>query len=318
MAPALTIVTGFLGGGKTTFLRAVLERGAGGRRLGLIVNELGAVGFDGRALERAGGPPLVELTGGCICCAAGSDFLLAVEQIIDYADPDAIVIESTGLADPGGMIRQARAAGLPLDAVVAIAGATDLELALAASPVAEWQLRAADIIALSKLDLADAAARALTEQRVRALSQRALILPAAELAAAPDLLFGPRRAADPPLAPDHLARDGFASILWESDAPLRRAALEAALVALGPQVYRAKGLVHCTDAPWPDELQLVAGRHTLSATRLREPPPHLNRLVLIGPDIAAHAAALRARLAACADTPERAAGWLGRYHTARS
>lgn len=314
MVPPLTIVTGFLGGGKTTLLRAVLESGAGGRRLGLIVNEIGAIGFDGQALDRAGGPPLVELTGGCICCAAGSDFLFAVEEIIDYAAPDAIVIETTGLAEPGGMIRQARAAGLPLDAVVAVAGATDLEAARAASPVAEWQLRAADIIALSKLDLAGAAGRAAAEERVRAINQRALILPATELAAAPDLLFGPRLApADPPPTPDHMAQDGFESLIWEGDTPLRRAVLEATLDELAPLVYRAKGLIHCSDAPWPDELQLVAGRYSLRATRLRTPPPRLNRLVLIGAGLGERAADLRARLDACVDTPERAERWLQSY-----
>jgi len=315
-APPLTIVTGFLGGGKTTLLRAVLERGAGGRRLGLIVNEIGAAGFDGPALTRAGALPLVELTGGCVCCAAGSDFLLAVEELVDYAAPHAIVVETTGLAEPGGMVRQARAAGLPLDAVVAVAGVADLDAALAASPVAEWQLRAADIVALSKLDLAAPPASAAAEARIRALNPRAILLPAPELAAAPELLFGPRLGPDPEPIPDHLTRDGFGSLLWEGNAPLRRASLEQALAELGPLVYRAKGLVHCTDAPWPDELQLVAGRHALRATRLRERPAHLNRLVLIGAVIAARADALRARLDACADTPERAAGWLERYEAA--
>lgn len=313
MTPPLTIVTGFLGSGKTTLLRALLDSGAGGRRLAVIVNEFGQVGIDGAALARAGGAPLVELAGGCVCCEAGSDFLLAVEELIDRG-PDQIVIETSGLAEPGGIIRRARGAGLPLDAVVAVADALNLEAALAASPVAEWQLRAADIVVLSKVDAAPAAARAAAEARLRALSPRAAIVPAAHGRVAPDLLFGPRLApAEPPPAPGHLPGDGFSSLAWSGDAPLRRAALEAALAALPASVYRAKGLVHCTDAPWPDELQLVAGRHTLTAVRLREPARPLNRLVLLGPGLDAQGPVIGAALDACADTPERAEAWWGRY-----
>jgi G3E family GTPase len=313
MTPPLTIVTGFLGSGKTTLLRALLDSGAGGRRLALVVNEFGQVGIDGAALERAGAAPLVELAGGCVCCEAGSDFLLAVEELIDR-EPDQIVVEASGLAEPGGIIRRARGAGLPLDAVVAVADAVNLDAALAASPVAEWQLRAADIIVLSKVDAAPPAVRAGAEARLRALNPRAAIVPAAHGRVPADLLFGPRLAPDdPPPAPGHLAHDGFTSLVWTSDAPLRRAALEAALDALPATIYRAKGLVHCTDAPWPDELQLVCGRHALAAVRLREPVRPLNRVVLLGSQLGADGPAALAALDACADTPERAEGWWQRY-----
>lgn len=314
MTPALTILTGFLGSGKTTLLRALLERGAGGRRVALIVNELGQIGLDGATLERASRTPLVELTGGCVCCEAGSDFLFAVEELIDVADPDQIVIETTGLAEPGGMIRRARAAGLPLDAVVAVADALNLEAALRASPVTGWQLRAADIVVLSKVDQASAAERAAAATRVRALNARAAIIQAAHGDVEPTLLFGPRgNNSDPLPVLDHLAQDGFASVVWTSNQPLRRKALEATLGALPAEVYRAKGLLHCTDAPWPDELHLVCGRHTLTAVRLRAPAEPLNQVVLLGPRIGEHAAALVASLDGCADSPTRATDWLARY-----
>jgi G3E family GTPase len=313
MTPPLTIVTGFLGSGKTTLLRALLAGGSGGRRLALIVNEFGQVGLDGAALARAGAAPLVELAGGCLCCAAGSDFLLAVEELLDY-EPEQIVVEASGLAEPGGLIRQARGAGLTLDAVVAVADAANLDAALAAAPVTTWQLQAADLIVLSKVDLVAPAALVAAEQRLRTLNPRAAIIPAAQGAVPADLLFGPRPMRDDPVpAPGHLAGDGFDQISWSGEAPLRRAALVATLEGLPPTVYRAKGLVHCSDAPWPDELQLVCGRHSLSAVRLRTPAAPLNRLVLLGPGLAALADELRARLDTCADTPARAAAWRERY-----
>ncbi|GAB4431266.1 MAG: GTP-binding protein [Chloroflexi bacterium OHK40] len=307
--PGITIVTGFLGSGKTTLLRALLERGAGGRRPGLIVNEFGQIGLDGPALERAGGAPVVELSGGCVCCEAGSDFLVAVEELLDY-EPDQIVIETSGLAEPGGIIRRVRAAGLPLDAVIAVADAANLDAALAASPVAEWQLRAADLVVLSKADLVDPAAAIA---RVRAITPRAAILPAAHGAVPPELLFGPRvRPGDPAPMPGHTAHDGFESLAWTGEAPLRRATFESALATLPRNVYRAKGLVHCSDAPWADEVQVVCGRVALSAVRLKALTTPLNQLVLLGPGLDEVAPTILAALDACADTPERVEAWRGR------
>lgn len=312
MSPPITIVTGFLGSGKTTLLKALLERGADGRRVGLVVNEFGQIGIDGAALQRAGAPPLVELTGGCLCCEAGSDFLVAVEELSDY-DPDQIVVETSGLAEPGAIIRRARGAGLRLDAVVAVADALNLEAALAAAPVAAWQLRAADLIVLSKVDLAVLAALAGAEARLRELNSRAAIVHAANGALPPDLIFGPRLAPDEPAeVVAHREADGFSSLVWSGDAPLRRAALEEAVAALPAAVYRAKGLVQCTDAPWADEVQLVCGRLSLSAVRLREPSRPLNRIVLLGRELEGQRQRLIELLDACADTPERGAAWWAR------
>jgi G3E family GTPase len=238
---------------------------------------------------------------------------MAVEELIDMADPEQIVVETTGLAEPGGMIRQARAAGLPLDAVVAVAAADGLFDALAASPVAKWQLRAADILALSKVDLASPEQIARAEAQLRALNPRAPILRAARGALDPQLLFGPRLAADPDAAPGHLRRDGFGSFVWAGDAPLRRAALVAAMEGLPPQIYRAKGVVHCGDAPWPDELHYVGGRLELTAFRPRAPARPLNQLVLIGAGAEGARAAICALLDGCAEPEGRAAAWEARY-----
>lgn len=312
MSPPITIVSGFLGSGKTTLLRALIESGADGRRLGLVVNEFGEVGFDGQALERSGAP-MIELSGGCICCAAGSDFLVAVEDLIDMTDIDQIVVETTGLAEPGGIIRQVRSAGLGLDAVVTVASAPDLETALAAAPVAEWQIRAADILVLSKIDLVADAGASATE-RLRTLNSRAALLPSIRGFVSPALLFGPRLidTETPDTTPGHLAHTDFSSVIWAGAQPLRRAALEQALSELPRQIYRAKGLIQCSDAPWADEVQFVAGRYDLSAVRLKNRPIPLNRLVFIGTGIDALADELRARLDACADSTERIAAWQGR------
>lgn len=288
MIPNVCVITGFLGSGKTTLLRALLERGLDGRRIALIVNEIGEVGFDGRQVEGLGYSEMIELTGGCICCALGSEFLLALEELIDVAAPDLILIETTGLAEPASMVRQIRAADLPLDSVVAVADALNLADALGVATVTEWQLRAADFVLLAKADLASGAQLAAAEALVRGHNRRAAVFPARNGDFDWRLVFGP--GALPPRAPedlaplpDHLAADGFAAHVWRSGRPVDRARFERALAAMPPALYRLKGHVYTGDAPWPTLVNFVCGRADLVTTRFRTPPEHLGELVLIGP-----------------------------------
>lgn len=184
-----TIVTGFLGAGKTTLVRHVLEN-AGGRRLAVIVNEFGDVGIDGDILkscgiESCGEDSIVELSNGCICCTVADDFVPALKALLDRPNPpEHIVIETSGLALPKPLVK---AFGWPevrarvtVDGVVAVVDApaaaagrfADDPAALAAaraadpsldheSPLAELfadQLACADLVVLNKADLLDAAA----------------------------------------------------------------------------------------------------------------------------------------------------------------
>src|SRR6056297_213730 len=105
-----TVVTGFLGAGKTTLIRHMLEN-AGGKRIALIINEFGDLGVDGGILKGCGiegcaEDDVMELSNGCICCTVAEDFVPTIQKLLDRADPpDHIVIETSGLALPQPLVR---------------------------------------------------------------------------------------------------------------------------------------------------------------------------------------------------------------------
>src|SRR5579864_2103820 len=105
-----TIVTGFLGAGKTSLLRHLVANAAG-RRIALVINEFGELGIDrelllGCGIENCGAEDVVELANGCICCTVAEDFLPALEKLLDRPDPpEHIVIETSGLALPKPLVK---------------------------------------------------------------------------------------------------------------------------------------------------------------------------------------------------------------------
>ena len=204
-----TIVTGFLGAGKTTLIQHLL-RTANGRRIALIVNEFGEIGIDGEILKGCGiascpEENIIELANGCICCTVAEDFLPTIEALLDRPlPPEHIVIETSGLALPKPLIKafawpEVRAR-VTVDGVIAVvdgpavaAGrfaedmdALDRQRAADAaldhdSPLAELfedQLGAADLVVLNKTDLMDAAARGAAEAIIRRECGSAKLLPA--------------------------------------------------------------------------------------------------------------------------------------------
>ena len=105
-----TIITGFLGAGKTTLIRHMLQN-AQGRRIALIINEFGDLGVDGDILKGCGDETcreedVMELSNGCICCTVADDFIPTMEKLLAREDkPDHIVIETSGLALPQPLVR---------------------------------------------------------------------------------------------------------------------------------------------------------------------------------------------------------------------
>ncbi len=201
----VTIVTGFLGAGKTTLIRHVLAH-AQGRRLALIINEFGDVGVDGEILRNCGvesSPEgnIVELANGCLCCTVADDFLPAIEGLLARQPrPDHIMIETSGLALPKPLVKAFDwpdiRARLTVDGVIAVVDAAavadgrfaDDEEKLAAQraqdpsldhdnpleEVYEDQLLCADLILLNKSDLLSGAALEKVRAQIEAAVPRAV------------------------------------------------------------------------------------------------------------------------------------------------
>lgn len=194
-----TVVTGFLGAGKTTLIRHLLEN-ARGKRIALVINEFGDLGVDGGILKGCGiescrDEDVVELSNGCICCTVADDFIPTMEKLLDREEPvDHIVIETSGLALPQPLIRAFNwpeiKAQVTIDGVVTVADAAALAEGRFASDEAavdaqrrqdemldhetplgelfEDQLSAADMVIINKTDLVDAALLDVVEANIRA------------------------------------------------------------------------------------------------------------------------------------------------------
>ena len=232
-----TIVTGFLGAGKTTLVRHVLEN-ADGRRLGIIVNEFGDVGIDGEILKSCGiescpEDAIVELANGCICCTVADDFVPALKGLLDRpVPPEHIVIETSGLALPKPLVQAFNwpeiASRVTVDGVVAVVdGAAVAAGRFADDPEAlakqraddqsldhdnpleevfEDQLLCADLVVVNKADLMSAGQRADVAQQIGQTLPRAVKLVEVQNGKVPtSVLLGLGAAAESDLAsrPSH-------------------------------------------------------------------------------------------------------------------
>ena len=175
----VTVLTGFLGAGKTTLLNRILTE-QHGKRIAVIENEFGEVGVD-QALVIGAEEELFETNNGCICCTVRGDLLRILGQLMRRRDKfDCVLIETTGLADPGPVAQtffldDELREQFVLDAIVTLVDARHFEGQIASAREAAEQVAFADVLVLNKTDLVDEAALARIESQVRAINGTAQI-----------------------------------------------------------------------------------------------------------------------------------------------
>jgi len=176
----VTVLTGFLGAGKTTLVNRILSENHG-KRIAVIENEFGEVGVD-QELVIGANEEIFETSNGCICCTVRGDLIRILGQLRKRRDRfDSVLIETTGLADPGPVaqtffIDEELKEHYALDAIVTVVDARHIEQQLVASPIALEQIAFADVILLNKIDLVDAAQLQRSERRVRGISATAAVI----------------------------------------------------------------------------------------------------------------------------------------------
>ena len=176
----VTVLTGFLGAGKTTLVNRILSE-QHGKRIAVIENEFGEVGVD-HELVIGANEEIFETSNGCICCTVRGDLIRILKQLRKRRDRfDAILIETTGLADPGPVaqtffLEEDLKPFFALDAIVTLVDARHLEQELDQSPVAREQIAFADVVLINKIDLVDSTALARIEQRVQGINGTAKVV----------------------------------------------------------------------------------------------------------------------------------------------
>lgn len=252
----LVLVTGFLGAGKTTFLRdLLLDARAKNLNVGVIINEFGDVDVDGTLLSDAA-QSLATIAGGCACCAGQDDFLEAVETM-SGAGFDALIVEASGLADPLLLLESLAAPALisrvRVAHIVCVADASNWnQSAGILGPLLRRQLTLADTIVLSKTDLVEDTALNALQIKLAQLNPRADVATLQDSATNWNWNFAPRTSNIPDLP---LAPHAHSHTLWIAlPHPLERAPLEAQLNQLSGEIWRAKGFVRLRGHA---ELQLV-------------------------------------------------------------
>ncbi|MGZ5902501.1 MAG: CobW family GTP-binding protein [Reyranella sp.] len=297
----VTLVTGFLGSGKTTLVNHILSNRQD-VRAAVLVNELGDIGIDNDLIV-ATEDGMIELNNGCICCSTNNDLVDSIVRVLGRPEPvDHIIVETTGVADPLPVAltfqRPEFRDTLRLDAIVAVADAEQFSLDLFDGIAPRNQLRHADAILLNKCDRAGAERLATVEEKIRSLNAEARLVrttqSAVPLALILDVdLFRPRHAEHDHA---HLHDDGFVSLSFESESPFSVRRLQSFLDSgRPPGLFRAKGFLWLAETGKRYVFHLVGERFTLEEDD--RGVAGTNRLVLIGQNLDVET--LRVRLANC-------------------
>ncbi len=270
----INILTGFLGSGKTLLLKDLLKEMSGKKKIAVLMNEIGEISIDAKLLEGFS-TKVFELNDGCICCSVNEDFVTVLDEVATKASPDLIVIETTGVANPMNIIYSIINPIFVIDAVITTIDAKNFLKMKDELDVAEEQLDAADVIVITKDDIATTSELTRVEDYVRAHRPNAMVFfrHAIDLS----LLFGVAypRTLNLDLAPFHSAdsggnehhhhfeHEGVEVLRFTSNDVFELTLLQSALESLPKSVWRLKGVIHLEGQANALILNFAYGRYTL-------------------------------------------------------
>jgi G3E family GTPase len=296
----VSVLTGFLGAGKTTLLNYILKEQTE-YRFGVIINEIGEVGIDGKLVETQT-EDVVELSNGCVCCTVRKDLVKGVQKLLKKDHLDYILIETTGVADPGPVAQTFL--NVPqlqqfarLDSIITVVDAEHVSAQLREAEVAREQIALADFILINKVDLVSAEDLAALEQDILELNPHAQIFHTersrVNLKQLLDLnVFDlDQKLSVAPALLDELKQNNHSditSLSFNFDQPFAVERLEPELQELSEKskVYRSKGILWIEGTPRRAVFHGVNNRFTIYWDRLWEKEEsRLSQLVFIGKDL---------------------------------
>ena len=296
----VSVLTGFLGAGKTTLLNYILKEQTD-YRFGVIINEIGEVGIDGKLVETET-EDVVELSNGCICCTVRKDLVKGVQKLLKRDQLDYILIETTGVADPGPVAQTFL--NIPqlqqfarLDSIITVVDAENVSAQLREAEVAREQIALADFILINKVDLVSGEDLAALERQILELNPHARVFHTersrVNLKQLLDLnVFDlDRKLSVAPAFLDELKQSNHSDITsfsFSFDQPFAIERLELELQELSERskVYRSKGILWIEGTPRRAVFHGVNNRFTIYWDRLWEKEEsRLSQLVFIGKDL---------------------------------
>ena len=174
----VTILTGFLGAGKTTLLNYILKQ-QHGYKFAIIVNEVGKIGIDGALIETTN-DEVLEMSNGCLCCTVRKDLVKGVQNLLKKGGFDYLLIETTGIADPGPVAQTFL--NIPqlqqfvrMDSIITVVDAEQIEKQMKETETAREQIAMADFLLINKTDLVDEEQLQKVEAKARELNPHARI-----------------------------------------------------------------------------------------------------------------------------------------------
>ena len=318
----ITVLTGFLGAGKTTLLNRILN-GDHGLRIAVMVNDFGSINIDADLVVGVeSGGDIISLANGCICCSMRDDMLAAVEQLTERPEqPEYIILEASGVADPSriafSFIHASLRDRVRLDSILCLVDASQLFAVPEQMELKNRQIAYSDMLILSKTDLVSreevGRIRAWLDDRFG--RYRLVEAPHGEVPM--EILLSSGRFDPAQMEADHAPADKcasghcnheshqhhtstFSTWSFETARPLSLDALRSAASKLPASIYRAKGVVFCSDAPDRRAvLQVVGKRVDISLQDEWGERPPLTQIVAIGSPDGIDARALQDRFEQC-------------------
>jgi G3E family GTPase len=299
----VSVLTGFLGAGKTTLLNHIL-REQSQYKFGVLINEVGEIGIDGQLVETQS-EDVVEMSNGCICCTVRKDLVKGIQKLLKKEDLDYILIETTGVADPGPVAQtflnvpqlQQHAR---LDSIITLVDAENLLDHLEENSVAREQIALADFLLVNKTDLVDTATLKRVETEIAVLNPYARVFRTShskvnlgevldmhtfdldqKLSVNPEFL-------DELNGNNHSDIESF-SFRFDQPFDLDKFDTELRSLTEGSQVYRSKGILWVHGTPRRAVFHGVNNRFTVYWDRLWEKTEaRFSQLVLIGKHLDEH------------------------------